>query len=291
MIDQIISQLVIGIVLGSIYSLMGIGLTLIWTISGIPDYSQAGIYMLSAYVALFAASQLNIPFFFVILFAMVIGAVMSILIEKSIYRTLRIRPSPPWMRTMLICAVGLSYMIENIGLFLFTATPRNMPSPYPMLVQVGPISLSVQRLLVFVTSVIFFAAIGIFIKWTWIGKAIRASAQNLEAAKLMGINVETVYSTIFALSGALTAVAACLVSPLYAIYPSMGSLPLTKCLVVAVLGGLGNIPGAIISGFIVGTVESLCTAFISADYRNGYAFFILIAVLLLRPEGIFKKKT
>ncbi|MGB9591721.1 MAG: branched-chain amino acid ABC transporter permease, partial [Candidatus Kryptoniota bacterium] len=232
MIDQIISQLMVGMILGSIYSLMGIGLTLIWSIAGIPDYSQAGIYMLSSYAALFAASQLNAPFLLVILFAMVIGAVISTLLEKSVYRSIRIRPGPTWMRTTLICAVGLSYMIENIGLFLYTATPRNMPSPYPMPVQVGPISLSVQRLLTSVISVIFFAAIGIFIKWTWIGKAIRASAQNLEAAKLMGINVETIYSTVFALGGALSAAAACLVSPLYAIYPSMGNFPLAKCLVV-----------------------------------------------------------
>lgn len=289
-IDHLLSQLIIGTVLGSVYSLMGIGLTIIWTISGIPEFSQAGIYMLSAYIALFAVSQLNLHFFLAMLFAMAIAAVISVLIEKSVYRTVRMRPGPVWMHTALICAIGLSMLIENVGVVLYTAKPKTMPSPYPMPIQIGPISIALQRLLILVVAVILFIVISLFIKRTWLGKAIRAAAQNLEAAKLMGINTDTIYSAIFALGGALTGAAAVLISPLYSLFPAMGTLPLVKALVVVVLGGLGSIPGAIVAGFIVGIVESLCTGFISAEYQHGYAFFILIIVLMLRPEGIFKKK-
>ncbi len=121
------------------------------------------------------------------------------------------------------------------------------------------------------------------------GKTILRSLP-IGATKLTGINTSTVYSAIFALGGALTGAAAVLISPLYSIFPAMGTIPLVKALVVVVLGGLGNILGAVVAGFIVGIVESLCTGFISSEYQHGYAFFILIIVLLLRPEGIFKKK-
>jgi branched-chain amino acid transport system permease protein len=269
---------------------MGIGLTIIWTISGIPEFSQAGLYMLAAYTALFAVSQLEIPFFLALIVAMIISSMLSILIEKSVYHTIRIRPGPVWMHTALICAIGLSNLIENVGVILWTPKPKSMPSPYPMPIYLGPISLSVQRLLVLVVAVVFFVVISRFMKKTWMGKAIRATAQNLEAAKLMGINTGTVYSAIFGLGGALTAAAAVLISPLYAIYPSMGTLPLVKALVVVVLGGLGSIPGAITAGFTIGIIESLCAGFISADYQHGYAFFVLILTLVFRPEGIFGKK-
>lgn len=288
--EHLLSQLIIGTILGSIYSLMGVGLTIIWTISRIPDFSQAGIYMLSAYVALLAISQLNLHFFLSLLLSMVIAASLSVFIERIIYRTIRERPGPVWMHTPLICAISLSLVIENFGIFVFTAKPKTMPSPYPISIQIGPISLSIQRLLILIVSIALFIAVSLFIKRTWIGKAIRAAAQNLEAAKLMGINVDTVFSAIFALGGALTAAAAVLISPLYSLFPAMGTIPLVKALVVVVLGGLGSIPGAIISGFIIGIVESLCTAFISTEYQHAYAFFILIAVLMLRPEGIFRKK-
>ena len=290
-LELLLLQLVIGTIIGAIYSLMAIGLTTIWNISGIPEFAQAGLYVIAAYVGFFVAILLNLPFFLTLIVAMIVSAILSITIEKLVYRTIRIRRGIPWMHTALIAAIGLSFLIENVAVFLWTPKAKIYPSPYiDIILHLGPISLSAQRLLILVVAIILFAVVSLFIKRTWMGKSIRATAQDLEAAQLMGINADRVYSIIFGLGGALTAAAGVLISPLYAVYPAMGTLPLVKALIVIVLGGVGSIPGAIIGGFIVGIIETLCAVFISAEYQHGYAFFILIVALLFKPEGIFGKK-
>lgn len=291
MIEIFLAQLVNGIIIGAIYSLMAIGITITWTISGIPDFSQGSLYMIAAYTAFFAITLLNLPFFLSLIVAMTLSSILSVSIEKLVYRTIRSRPTVPWMQTALIAAIGLLFLIENVAVFLWTPKAKIFPSPYlGIKLPIMGITISAQRLLVLLCAVILFAIVSLFINRTATGKAIRATAQDIDAAKLMGINVEHIYSIIFALSGALTAAAGVLISPLYAVYPVMGTFPMLKSMVVVILAGLGSVPGAIIGGFTLGIVETLCAVYISAEFHHGYAFFILIIVLLLRPAGIFGKK-
>ncbi len=291
MIEIFLMQLINGIIIGAIYSLMAVGLTITWTISKVPDFSQGSLYMVAAYTAFFATTLLNFPFFLSLIVAMALSSVLSASIEKLVYRTIRSKPVVPWMQTALIAAIGLLFLIENVAVFLWTPKAKIFPSPYlGIKLSIMGMPLSLQRLLVLICAVIIFAILSLFIYRTTTGKAIRATAQDIDAAKLMGINVEQIYSIIFALGGALTAAAGVLISPLYAVYPTMGTLPIVKSMVVVILAGLGSVPGAIIGGFTLGIVETLCAVYISAEFHHAYAFFILIIVLLLRPAGIFGKK-
>jgi len=148
---------------------------------------------------------------------------------------------------------------------------------------------SYQRIVVLAVSAILFVLVYLFIQRTKIGKAIRAASQDREAAEVVGINMSTVYSMVFMIGGALSGTAAVLISPLYSVFPTMGELPLLKSLVVVVLGGFGSVAGVLVGGIGLGLLESLGAVYISAAYQHGFAFFILIIVLLFFPRGLFGK--
>lgn len=284
--ETVLLQIFNGITLGIIYALFGMGLTLIWSIAGLPDFSQGGIYIITAYAAYFAITLLNTPYFFAIFFAIITGMAISVTFERLLYS--RLRESHD---AALLCAIALFFLLENLSVYLWTPKAKIMPSPLrEIILKVAGVSFSLQRVIIIAVGILFFVLVNIFVKKTKIGLAIIATAQDREAAALMGINLEKVYITTWALGGLLTALASVLISPLYAVHPGMGTLPLLKALVVVILGGMGSFIGALVAGLTLGLIETFGAIYISIEYQHGFAFIILLLTLVLRPQGLFGRR-
>ncbi|MDR5694633.1 MAG: branched-chain amino acid ABC transporter permease [Armatimonadota bacterium] len=282
MIENIAFQAINGLIMGAIYALMALGLNLIWSITDVPEFSQGGIYVIAAYMGYFVTVSGNLPWFLGLIAAMGTGAILGFSFEKLLYRRMR-----GMILNLLLAAIALFFLLVNVAVWLWTPKAKFLPPYISGEIAFFGLQIGRQRLLVLVLSVILFLFVNLFVWRTKLGKAIRAASQDREAAQLVGINIDTVNSVVFALGGALSGTAAALISPLYAVYPAMGDLPLLKALVVVILGGLGSVQGFLVAGGILGVVESLGAAFISSAYQHGFSFFILILVLLLKPRGLF----
>ena len=281
---MLVPQIINGIIIGASYSLIALGLNLIWSITDIADFSQGGIYVVAAYAAYFAVTLFKLPFVLSLLVAMVVGGVLAYLFERFLYRR--------WVgksRIQLLCAIALFFLLSNLAILMWTAKSKIFPAYLPGSLRIGEFNLSYQRLMVLLVSTALFVIVYFFIQKTKIGKAIRAASQDREVAEIVGININTVNSVVFIIGGVLSGTAAALISPLYAVFPTMGDLPLLKCLVVVILGGFGSVAGVLVGCVGLGLVESLGGAYISAAYQHGFGFFVLIIVLLFFPKGLFGK--
>ncbi|MDW7673566.1 MAG: branched-chain amino acid ABC transporter permease [Bacillota bacterium] len=274
-----------GLVLGGIYALIALGLNIIWSITHIPDFSQGGIYVIGAYVAYFVITLANLHWLLAILIATLTGACLSFLIEKFLYKRWRGQ-----VRTQLLCAIALFFLIANLAILFWTPKAKNLAHYVNGMSEIFGVAISYQRLFIIAVVVLMSIALIVFMRSTKFGKAVRAAAQDLEAAPWMGIDVNQIYSILFIIGGSLSAMAGALIAPLFAVYPMMGDLPLMKALIVVILGGFGSITGTLFAGFGVGILESFGAAYISAEYQHGYPFIILIIVLLIRPQGLFGVK-
>ncbi len=272
-----------GLVLGSIYALIALGINLIWSITDIPDFSQGGIYVISAYVVYFSITTLNLPWYIAIVAAALAGAVMAFCFEKFLYRRWRGRTD----HIQLLCAIALFFLLANLAIYLWTAKSLNLEHYIMGKAEIFGVGVSYQRLMIIVVVIVLFILINLFLMKTKTGKAIRAATQDIEVAPWMGIDINKVFSIIFAMGGALSGIAAALVAPVFAVYPMMGELPLLKALVVVILGGKGSLVGTLIAGMGLGILESLGAGYISASYQHGYAFIILLIVLVFKPQGLF----
>ena len=272
-----------GLVLGSIYALIALGLNLIWSITDIPDFSQGGIYVIAAYVVYFCITSLSIPWYIAIFVAALVGAIMAYSFERFLYRRWRGRTD----HIQLLCAIALFFLLANLAIYLWTAKSLNLEHYIKGVVNIFGVGVSYQRLMIIAVVIILFVVINLFLKKTKTGKAIRAATQDIEVAPWMGIDINKVFSIIFAMGGALSGIAAALIAPVFAVYPMMGELPLLKALVVVILGGKGSLGGTLIAGMGLGVLESLAAGYISTSYQHGYAFIILLIVLIFRPQGLF----
>lgn len=281
---MIFQQIINGIIIGATYSLVALGLNIIWSITDIPDFSQGGIYVIAGYASYFAVTLARFPFFAAVLVAMCVGGTMSFLIERFLYR--RWRGSG---RIQLLCAIALFFLLSNAAILFWTAKAKIFPTYLKGSISVLGSIISYQRLVVLIVAAGLFILVYLFIMKTKIGKGIRAASQDREVAEVVGININTVYSTVFFMGGALSGTAAVLISPLYAVIPSMGDLPLLKSLVVVILGGFGSVAGVLIGGMGLGLIESLGAVYISSGYQHGFTFIVLIMVLLFFPKGLFGK--
>jgi branched-chain amino acid transport system permease protein len=260
------------------------------------NFAHSEVFMMGAFASYYAANLLGfdpahpqqfgiLRALLVLLIAMVACALIGLMIERFAYRPLRgARRLAP-----LITAIGVSILLQNVGILLFGANPR----PFPMIVaetrfEVGGVVLTNIKLLIFAVSAALMFALHYFVKHTWTGKAMRAVAVNLNAAKLMGISPDRVIALTFVVGSMLAAAGGILFGLDQAkIEPLMGVLVGIKAFVAAVLGGIGNIMGAAAGGLLIGVAEQLTAGYLSADYRDAITFAILIGVLLVRPEGLF----
>jgi branched-chain amino acid transport system permease protein len=272
-----------GLVLGSIYALVALGLNLIWSITDIPDFSQGGIYVIAAYAAYFTITSLNLHWTIAMLVAALTGAFLAYCFEKFLYSRWRGRTD----HIQLLCAIALFFLLANLAIYLWTAKSLNLDHFIVGRTEIFGMGISYQRIMIIVVVILLFVLINLFLKRTKTGKAIRAATQDIEVAPWMGIDINRVFSIIFAMGGALSGIAATLVAPVFAVYPMMGELPLLKALVVVILGGKGSLAGTLIAGMGLGILESLGAGYISASYQHGFAFIILLVVLVFRPQGLF----
>lgn len=284
---QFLQQLINGISLGSIYALIALGYTMVYGIMKLINFAHGDIYMLGAYTGFFAATVGHMSFFPAIITAMVVTGLLGMSIEKVAYRPLRNHPKI----AVLITAIGISLLIEYTTMFFLSPQPRTFP---PILTNttyhLGKLIIDSQQILILVVSLVLMVILTYIVNFTIMGKAMRAVSYDSEAARLMGINVDSVISFTFALGSALAGAAGVLVGIYYnSIDPLMGIMPGLKAFVAAVLGGIGIIPGAMAGGIILGVVEALVSGFLSSTFRDAAAFAILIIILLIKPTGLLGK--
>jgi branched-chain amino acid transport system permease protein len=290
---EFLQQTINGLAWGSIYALIALGYTMVYGVLRLINFAHGDVYMIGAmtgyYVAQWMMRTFNkTSFALVMLMAMAACALLGYLIERIAYRPLRNSPRI----TALITAIGVSLFLEFGGQFLFGADPKFFPTlieDHP-LIQFDGVSLQKIQVIIFSVSLGLMLAIGLIIKKTRLGKAMRAVSFSHTASQLVGINLNGVISFTFILGSALAGAGAILVglsNP--KVDPLMGIMPGIKAFVAAVLGGIGNIPGAWAGGILMGVSETFVTGYISSTYRDALAFILLIIILLVKPTGLFGK--
>jgi branched-chain amino acid transport system permease protein len=278
-------QLINGIMLGAVYSLVALGLTLIYGILHIPNFAHGHKYMWAAFTSLFLVVNLHTNYWVSLFIAMVVLGLVGAGVERLVYRPLRNAPHV----NSFIAAIGLLLFLESLSLIFWGADFRRFPSLYDKPIHLLGVAITLQRLLVIVAAAVFIILLQVFIKRTWLGATIEAVAQNPEGAQLVGISIDRVSSLTFGIGTALAAGAATLIAPIFLVYPTMGAMPNLKAFVVIIIGGMGSIPGAVLGGFMLGLIEALGGGYISTDYKDLFAFGALVTFLTLRPTGLFGK--
>ncbi len=281
--ELLLQQVFNGIMLGSTYAIVALGLTLVFGILEVPNFAHGDLYMLGAYVSFSLQTLCGFGFWIALVISMIILALIGMLIERFVYRPLRDRPRI----NSFIAAVGLVMILETAAIVIWGPQGLRIPNPYPGIFELLGITMTYQRLLVIIGAMVLIVLLQIFIKKTTAGMTIEAVAQNQEGAMLVGIDVNLVSSFTFAISGAIAAAAACLVAPIFMLSPTMGVLLGMKAFVIVILGGLGSIPGAILGGYILGLLEAIGGGYLSAEYKDVYAFGALILILSIKPTGLF----
>ncbi|MCH1983982.1 branched-chain amino acid ABC transporter permease [Ruminococcus sp. OA3] len=285
-----LSYLINGISLGSVYAIIALGYTMVYGIAKMLNFAHGDVIMVGGYAVLLATTNLGLPPIIGILVAVVFCTVLGVTIERVAYRPLRNAASP---LAVLITAIGVSYLLQNIALLLFGANTKSFKS----VVTVPAISLADGALLItgetivtIVSCVVIMIVLTLFIRKSKSGQAMLAVSEDKGAAQLMGINVNKTIALTFAIGSGLAALAGVLLCSAYpSLSPYTGAMPGIKAFVAAVFGGIGSIPGAMIGGILLGIIEILGKAYISSQLADAIVFAVLIIVLLVKPTGILGK--
>jgi branched-chain amino acid transport system permease protein len=244
------------------------------------------MYMLGAYFLFTYFTKMGFDFF--LSMAMAIGSVMVVgfFFEKSILKPLRGRS----IDTVMLSMIGLSMLMQNIAMLVWTPVPESIKSPLPMdLYTLGSLYFLPQRIMVIAVALLLVLLTHLMLKKTKIGKAMRATFQDLEAASLMGIRIDRIYSFTFMLGAGLAAAAGTLLGPIFTVHPYIGNLANAKAFAIVIIGGLGSFTGAVTAGLLLGVFESLGAGYVSSGYQDAVGFILLIVILIFRPTGLFGK--
>ncbi|MDR0841639.1 MAG: branched-chain amino acid ABC transporter permease [Christensenellaceae bacterium] len=276
-----------GISLGGAYALIAIGYTMVYGILRLINFAHGDIFMMAGYFMVFAVSSMPWPIAIVVV---IVGTIiLGVAIERAAYKPLR---SSPRM-SIMISAIGMSYFLQNLATYLFSALPRAYPE-IPLLkriFQIGDLSASLVTFVTPVLTVLLVIVLMSIINHTKAGMAMRAVSKDFETSQLMGIKINNVISMTFVIGSALAAVGSILYfTDRMSVTPFSGALPGLKCFVAAVLGGIGSIPGAVVGGFLIGICETFLVALGYSTFSDAFTFLLLIVMLLLRPTGLFGEK-
>ncbi|NOT34280.1 MAG: branched-chain amino acid ABC transporter permease [Candidatus Eisenbacteria bacterium] len=293
--SEFLQQLVNGITWGSVYALIALGYTMVYGILRLINFAHGDIYMLGAFAAFYASRWIGAgtdpnpaKALLVFVIAMAACGAAGFLIERFAYKPVR----KSSRLSALITAIGVSLLLENGGVLVFGAAPRFFPqivTPHNISLGMG-VNITNQQLIILAVSVLLMAALRFIVINTRVGKAMRAVSYNHTAAALMGISVDRIITFTFVLGSMLAAAAGMLVALQNPrIEPYMGIMPGLKAFVAAVLGGIGNIPGAVLGGLVMGIAEVMVVGYVSPTYRDAIAFVLLIIILLVRPAGLLGK--
>ena len=283
-----LQQCLTGISLGGAYALIAIGYTLVYGILRLINFAHGDIFMMAGYFMIFA--MVSLPWFAALPLVLVLTVVLGVGIEKVAYRPLR---SAPRMSVM-ISAIGVSYLLQNLATYLFTALPLGYPEipGLKKIFQIGGLSASFVTFFTPVLTIVLVVLLMMLIQHTKMGMAMRTVSRDYETASLMGIDINRTISTTFAIGSLLAAVGSILYfTDRMTVFPFSGSLPGLKCFVAAVFGGIGSIPGAVVGGFVLGLGETALVAMGYSTFSDAFTFVVLIIILLVRPTGLFGEKT
>jgi branched-chain amino acid transport system permease protein len=277
-------QVLNGLVTGSVYSLVALGLTLIYGTMQVPNFAHGQLFMLGAYIA-YTATRAGLPYWAALVAAVIGVAALGVVLERLVFRPLR---HAPHLNSM-IAALGMMLFLEAVAQNVWGEEFRHMDAPYGGVVSVCGLLVTSHRLILLGAAAALMAALLVFLTRTLAGSAIRATAQNPEGALLVGIDTNRVAMVTFGISAALAAFAGVLIAPISLVYPSMGAMITLKGFVIVVLGGMGSVPGALIGGYLLALAESLGGTYVSATYQDLVAFVLLALVFTFRPTGLFKE--
>lgn len=284
-----LTYLINGLSLGSVYAIIALGYTMVYGIAKMLNFAHGDIIMVGAYMCFYAVTRFNLPPFAGVILAMLVCMALGMVIEKLAYKPLRQASS----LAVLITAIGVSYLLQNLALLLFTSNVKVFPSVVgDGKIEMNGLVISYVTIISIVTCVIVMLVMTWFTSKTKMGKAMRACSEDKAAAQLMGINVDRTISVTFIIGSALAAVAGVLLCSAYPnLVPTTGSMPGIKAFTAAVFGGIGSIPGALLGGVLLGIIEIFAKAYISTQISDAIVFAVLIVVLLVRPTGLLGKKT
>jgi branched-chain amino acid transport system permease protein len=291
MIQPLAQNVVFGILVGGLYALAAVGLSLVFGVTKFLNVSHGELLMLGGYAAFWAFTLLGMDPFLTLIPTIICLVIVGFIIYRLIFSRMVKLPEESKIQKTLLVGFGLSLILQNLALRLWTADTRGITTPYSgMAFTVLGVRFPVVRVASLIIALVVLLALHQFLRRTYTGKAIRATVENWEAATLMGINVQGVYLLAFVIGAALAGVAGALVAVGYAIEPVMGLNWTLKGMIVMVLGGLGSIVGTLVAGLILGVTESLTGALISGPYREVVGLVLFLLVLLLRPQGLFGSK-
>ena len=289
LINAILEQLLNGLRTGSIYALIALGYTMVYGIAKMINFAHGDIIMVGAYTLYVCVSLLHLHPILAVIITILVCALLGVVIEKIAYKPLR--QAPPL--AVLITAIGVSYLLQNLALLIFGSNTKSFPEviKLPNLkLAGGKLTITGTTILTIVLCIVIMAGLMLFINKTKAGQAMLAVSEDKGAAQLMGINVNKTISMTFAIGSALAAIAGVLLCSAYpSLTPYTGSMPGIKAFVAAVFGGIGSVPGALIGGIILGIIEILGKAYISSQLADAIVFAVLIVVLLVKPTGLFGK--
>jgi len=282
---------VTGISLGSAYALIAIGYTMVYGILRLINFAHGDIFMMAGYFTVFAIATFRMPWYIAIIFVIVATVILGVAIERAAYKPLRESPR----MSIMISAIGVSFLLENAATYLFTGLPRAYPELgfLQKVYHIGDISAPIVTFITPVVTIVILIALIYLVNHTKTGMAMRAASKDFEAAKLMGIEINRIITITFVIGCSLAAISAILYfSPRPMVYPFSGLMPGLKCFVAAVIGGIGNIPGAVVGGFIIGIAETFLVASFPSmsGYSDAFTFVLLIIMLLFRPTGLLGEK-
>lgn len=277
-----VQLLIAGLGIGSIYALVGLGLVLAFKGTGVLNFAQGELVAFGAYVALFL-SLLGLPYWAILIGTLLVSAVFGVLLERTLIRPLMKAPE----FTVVVATLAIGLMIKNALRLSWQENIATLNSPLDGLTfRVGEVSINPQYLWIIGCSLAIMGLLAVFFRRTLIGKAMQAVAQNQDAARLMGVRVDRVFPLTFAVSTAVAALAGVLIAPITGIQAEMGAVVI-KGFVAAILGGFNSLPGCVVGALVLGVLETFGGAFFGGTFKDVTAFVLLIAVLLVRPHGIF----
>jgi branched-chain amino acid transport system permease protein len=278
----LVQALLNGFGLAMAYVLVALGLTLIFSILEIINFAHGEFYMLGAFVTYFVFSVGGMPYPVALAASIVAVGVAGFVAERLVFRHLRGKTL-----NAFIVSLGLLWVMQAAAQLGFGVLDKSVPSAFSGIVRAGGVIISVERLAVTLAAVALIVGLYCFLEFTRVGRAMRATAQDADGAALQGVNIELISALGFALGCALAGASGALLAPVFSVSPTMGALPVVKAFIIIIVGGMGSLPGAVLGGILLGAVEGVGTLFLSSAAVNMLGFLMVIAILLLRPRGLF----
>jgi branched-chain amino acid transport system permease protein len=285
---MLLQQLFNGLITGSCYSLVALGFTLIFGVLNILTFAHPEVFMIGAFIGFFVVETFHGNFILAVLAGMVGSGLLGILINEVVVKQVK----RGGLLAVITATIGVSVFLQNFGARIFTTTNRHFPSPIETsFFKFAGIQMSALQLICLGTAAVLMAALKFYVDRTKMGRSIRATAENAEAADFLGVNVRLVNNLTTGIASALGGAAGVLIGMLYGVVnPYMGIKFGVKGFFVLILGGVGSIEGAVVGGLILGVAEALVTAYVSAAYRDAVAFGLLVLILIVKPTGLFQQK-